>query len=91
MHMHMHTPHSPTQSYWDKRYEAQDDKYDWYLSYPQFKDQMVPVMNIKSVDGKDADTDKKDRKDVKVLIVGCGNSGRCINIMHTHIHTHTCI
>jgi len=40
-------------AYWDKRYSAQEDKYDWYLSYSQFRDQIVDVLNVLNKDGKE--------------------------------------
>lgn len=64
--------------YWDSRYEQQDGKYDWYLGYDAFKDQMLPFLNVgpgpNDENPSNNANDGKPRSDSKVLVVGCGNS-----------------
>jgi len=63
--------------YWDKRYEGQEDKYDWYLGYEQFRDLIVPLLNVAPKDtreSKQGEGSKRSRSELKVLVVGCGNS-----------------
>jgi len=65
--------------YWDKRYTQKEEKYDWYLSYGEFRDQLTGSLNVLDKDGKDlkevcAGGKKRLRSDLKLGIVGCGNS-----------------
>lgn len=67
-------------SYWDQRYQSQDENYDWYLSYPDFKDLILRTLNVRGgpneIDSADdiSDAGKRHRYQLKTLVVGCGNS-----------------
>ena len=60
-------------SYWDQRY-ANEDKYEWYLSYAQFKGQLLPHLNVADYPTPAADDTRRPRSSLRVLVVGCGNS-----------------
>jgi SAM-dependent methyltransferase len=53
------------QDYWDKRYAAVQESYDWYLNYSGFKDLLPP-----DITKRDAPT----RAASRVLVLGCGSS-----------------
>ena len=48
------------QTYWDARY-AVEDKYDWYLHYSQFKDQLLPHLHVQP--HTDTHTQRRDSTD----------------------------
>ena len=60
-------------TYWDARY-ANEDKYEWYLSYTQFKGQLTPHLNVVDYPSPSADDSRRSRSSVRLLVVGCGNS-----------------
>jgi len=41
-------------SFWDNRYRTQEGKYDWYLSYAQLSEAMLPYMQVKETSGASA-------------------------------------
>jgi len=68
-------------AFWDKRYEQQDGKYDWYLNYTQFADVIVPQLSVLDLaqshladNSPTFEAAKVSRSKVKILVVGCGNS-----------------
>jgi len=68
--------------YWEKRYSLQDDKYEWYLTWDILKKWLLPELKVMEQSNNDDDanceemkqTELRRRKDLKTLIVGCGNS-----------------
>ena len=60
-------------TYWDQRY-ANEDKYEWYLSYGQFKPQLLPHLDVADYPSPSASDGRRARSSVAVLVVGCGNS-----------------
>ena len=60
-------------TYWDQRY-ANEDKYEWYLSYAQFKGQLLPHLSVADYPTPAADEARRPRSSLRVLVVGCGNS-----------------
>ena len=59
--------------YWDQRY-ANEDKYEWYLSYGQFKSQLLPHLQVADYPAPSNDDTRPARSSVRLLVVGCGNS-----------------
>ncbi|KAL9658462.1 hypothetical protein ABK040_006004 [Willaertia magna] len=52
-------------SYWDKRFEK-EEVYDWLGTYKQWKEHLdIHLLN---------NVDNKKKEDLKILIIGCGNS-----------------
>ena len=60
-------------TYWDQRYAA-EDKYEWYLSYAQFKGQLLPHLDVADYPTPSASDSRRSRSSVRVLVVVCGNS-----------------
>jgi hypothetical protein len=50
-------------SYWDARYAAEPEPFEWYHSYAAFEPFIKPHLKPNSV--------------CKALVVGCGNSSMC--------------
>ena len=64
-------------TYWDSRY-AQEERYDWYLSYPQFKEQLLPHLRVQdgaaAAEAASSSPSLRPRSALRCLVVGCGNS-----------------
>lgn len=50
--------------YWEKRYTRSDEPFDWMCDYEQLEPTLLPLLH----------NSYKPNKDVKILIVGCGNA-----------------
>ena len=46
----------------------------WYLSYAQFKGQLLPHLDVADYPTPAADDTRRPRSSLSVLVVGCGNS-----------------
>ena len=59
-------------TYWDDRYNLKNTTFDWLESWSEIKD-ITETNAVKGIEGTDEDK-KKQRANVSVLNLGCGNS-----------------
>ena len=57
-------PEYGSRHYWEKRYTRSDEPFDWMCDYEQLEPTLLPLLQNRS----------KSKKNVKILIVGCGNA-----------------
>ena len=59
-----------SKEYWDKRYESDENAYDWY--FPQFINSFYRTMDYKTF--KQFEIERFVKKTDSILFPGCGNS-----------------